>query len=58
MEKEVKAKEMNLKTNSSYDIRTNQVVHKKASTPVQTKVVNKNQKVESNISKEDDWESF
>ena len=55
---EVKSKEMNLKTNSSYDIRTNQVVHKKVSTPVKTKVENKNQKIESNTSKEDDWESF
>ena len=56
---EVKAKEINLKSNSSYDIKTNQVVHKKASTSIQTNVQNKNQKIESNISKKDDeWESF
>ena len=49
---EVKAKEINLKSNSSYDIKTNQVVHKKVSTPVKSKieykVENKNQKIESN----------
>ena len=55
---EVKAKDMHLKTNSSYDIKTNQVVHKKISTPKQTKVENKNQKIEPNISKDDEWESF
>ena len=55
---EVKAKDMHLKTNSSYDIKTNQVVHKKVSIPKQTKVENKNQKIESNISKDDEWESF
>jgi methyl-accepting chemotaxis protein len=55
---EAKAKEMNLKHDSSYDISTNQVVHKKATKPVQTKVENTNQKVESNISKNDEWESF
>ena len=59
---EVKAKEINLKSNSSYDIKTNQVVHKKTSTPVKSKiehkVENKNQKIESNILKDDDWESF
>jgi len=59
---EVKAKEINLKSNSSYDIKTNQVVHKKTSTPVKSKiehkVENKNQKIESTVSKDDDWESF
>ena len=59
---EVKAKEMNLKSNSSYDIKTNQVVHKKVSTPVKSKIEhkfeNKNQKIESNTSKDDEWESF
>ena len=56
---EVKAKEMNLKHDSSYDIRTNEVVHKKTSTPVKNQAVSKNQKVESNISKKDyEWESF
>ncbi|MBD3831580.1 MAG: methyl-accepting chemotaxis protein, partial [Arcobacter sp.] len=56
--KEVKAKEINLKSNSSFDIRTNQVIHKKISIPVQKKVENQNQNIESNISKEDQWESF
>ena len=59
---EVKAKEINLKSNSSYDIKTNQVVHKKVSTPVKSKiehkVENKNQKIESTTSKDDEWESF
>jgi len=54
---EVKAKEMNLKLDSSYHIRPSQV-HKKVSTQVKTKVENKNQKVGSHSSKNDEWESF
>ena len=53
---EVKAKNIDLKHDSSYDIKTNQVIHKKI--PTQIKLENKKQKIESNISKEDEWESF
>ena len=55
---EVKAKEMSLKHNSSYDVKTTQVVHKKVSAPVPSKVENRSKRIEPNISKDDEWESF
>ncbi|MDN5049688.1 methyl-accepting chemotaxis protein [Aliarcobacter butzleri] len=52
---EVKVKDISIKSNSSYDIKMNEVLSKKASEP---KVENNmNQRIESNISK-DEWESF
>jgi methyl-accepting chemotaxis protein len=53
----VKAKEINLKLDSSYDIKTSQVIHKKITTSA-IKIDNKNQKIESKTSKDDQWESF
>ena len=55
---EVKAKEMSLKHNSSYDVKTTQVVHKKVSAPAPSKVENRSKRIEPNISKDDEWESF
>ncbi|MCT7561856.1 methyl-accepting chemotaxis protein [Aliarcobacter butzleri] len=52
---EVKVKDISIKSNSSYDIKMNEVLSKKASEP---KVENNmNQRIEFNISK-DEWESF
>jgi methyl-accepting chemotaxis protein len=52
--KDVKAKKMNLKSNSSFDIKTNQVVHKK----VEQKTKKQETKVVSNKSSDGEWESF
>ena len=52
----VKAKEMNFKSNSSYDIKTNQVIHKKT---LHKKIMPKENKIVLNKSDNgDDWESF
>ena len=52
----VKAKEMNFKSNSSYDIKTNQVIHKKT---LHKKIMPKENKIVLNKSENgDDWESF
>jgi methyl-accepting chemotaxis protein len=48
---EVKAKKMNTKSSSSYDIKTNQVIHKKA-TPSNNKIV------QNKTDNGDSWESF
>ena len=56
---EVKGKNVNLKTNSSYNVRTNQVIHKKE--PIKSNVVHKIEtKIVQNKTKsnEDEWESF
>ena len=54
---DVKAKEVNLKSNISSDVKINQGAPKKVLAPsFETKV--KSQKIESKISKEDEWESF
>ncbi len=54
---EVKAKAMNLKSSSSFDIKTNQVVHKKVKSDkvkTETKIVSN----KSNKSDDNEWESF
>jgi methyl-accepting chemotaxis protein len=53
---EVKAKEMNLKHDSSYDISTNQVIHKKIETTFNSKKVDT--KITSNKNDDSEWESF
>jgi methyl-accepting chemotaxis protein len=50
---EVKARDVNIKSNSSYDIKTNQVVHKKT----EHKPTKQETKIVSNKS-DDEWESF
>jgi methyl-accepting chemotaxis protein len=50
---EVKARDVNIKSNSSYDMKTNQVVHKKT----EHKPIKQETKIVSNKS-EDEWESF
>ena len=51
---EVKAKAMNLKSSSSFDIKTNQVVHKK----VKSDKVKTESKIVSHKSDDNEWESF
>lgn len=57
---QVKAKDIKLKHDSSYDIRTDQVVHKKSSFSAPKVVDNKvvDNKVVSNKSDDGEWESF
>jgi methyl-accepting chemotaxis protein len=50
---EVKARDVNIKSNSSYDMKTNQVVHKKT----EHKPTKQETKIVSNKS-DDEWESF
>jgi methyl-accepting chemotaxis protein len=52
----VKAKSINLKHDSSYDIKTNQVVHKKTETTFNSKKVDT--KITSNKNDDSEWESF
>ena len=55
---EVKARDVNVKSNSSYDIKTNQVVHTKSD---HKNVVHKPTKQETKIvsnKSDDEWESF
>ncbi len=51
---EVKAKIMNKKTNSSYDVKANQVIHKKT----EHKPIKQETKIASNKSDDNEWESF
>ncbi len=51
----VKARNVNVKENSSYDIKTNQVIHKKVE---HNKPIKQETKVVSNKSDDTEWESF
>jgi methyl-accepting chemotaxis protein len=58
---EVKAKDMHLKNDSSYDIKTNQVIHKKEPikhTPIKHSPVKNETKVVSSKTDDNEWESF